>query len=97
MAKLKVYEYPHPILKQKAAKVEKVDDELRRFLDDMLETMYEAVGVGLAAPQVGVSKRVVVIDAEQEDDRTRRFKVSAQDRYGNGCRVEHRHFDLPVQ
>ena len=51
MAKLKVYEYPHPILKQKAAKVEKVDDELRRFLDDMLETMYEAVGVGLAAPQ----------------------------------------------
>ena len=61
MAKLKVYEYPHPILKQKAAKVEKVDDELRRFLDDMLETMYEAVGVGLAAPQVGVSKRVVVI------------------------------------
>ena len=36
-------------------------------------------------------------DAEQEDDRTRRFKVSAQDRYGNGCRVEHRHFDLPVQ
>lgn len=68
MAKLKVYEYPHPILKQKAAKVGKVDDELRRFLDDMLETMYEAVGVGLAAPQVGVSKRVVVIDAEQEDD-----------------------------
>ena len=64
MAKLKVYEYPHSILKQKAAKVEKVDDELRRFLDDMLETMYEAVGVGLAAPQVGVSKRVVVIDAE---------------------------------
>ena len=36
-------------------------------------------------------------DAEQEDDRTCRFKVSAQDRYGNGCRVEHRHFDLPVQ
>ena len=36
-------------------------------------------------------------DAEQEDDRARRFKVSAQDRYGNGCRVEHRHFDLPVQ
>lgn len=71
MAKLKVYEYPHPILKQKAAKVEKVDDELRRFLDDMLETMYEAVGVGLAAPQVGVSKRVVVIDAEQEDDGAR--------------------------
>lgn len=68
MAKLEVYEYPHPILKQKAVKVDKVDDELRRFLDDMLETMYQSVGVGLAAPQVGVSKRIVVIDAEQEDD-----------------------------
>jgi len=68
MAKLKIYEYPHPILKQKAAKVDKVDDELRRFLDDMLETMYASAGVGLAAPQVGVSKRIVVIDAEQESD-----------------------------
>ena len=68
MAMLAVYEYPHPILKQKAVKVDKVDDELRHFLDDMLETMYESAGVGLAAPQVGVSKRIVVIDAEQEDD-----------------------------
>ena len=66
--KLKVYEYPHPILKQKAAPVENVDDELRRLLDDMLETMYEAVGVGLAAPQVGISKRIVVIDAAREDE-----------------------------
>lgn len=66
--KLKVYEYPHPILKQKAVPVEKVDDELRRLLDDMLETMYEAVGVGLAAPQVGISKRIVVIDAAREDE-----------------------------
>ena len=68
MAKLKVYEYPDPILKKKASKVEKVDDELRRFLDDMLETMYASVGVGLAAPQVGVSKRILVIDDEQEED-----------------------------
>lgn len=58
MAKLKVYEYPHPILKKKAEKVEKVDDELRKFLDDMLETMYESVGVGLA----GASGRRVQTD-----------------------------------
>ena len=58
MAKLKIYEYPDPVLKQKAAPVEKVDDGLRRLLDDMLETMYAAAGVGLAAPQVGVLKRV---------------------------------------
>lgn len=68
MARLKVYEYPHPVLKKKALKVEKVDDELRKFLDDMLETMYDAVGVGLAAPQVGVSQRIVVIDAERDDE-----------------------------
>lgn len=72
MAKLQIYEYPHPILKQKAVKVDKVDDDLRHFLDDMLETMYHEIGVGLAAPQVGVSKRIVVIDTEQEDDGTGR-------------------------
>ena len=68
MAVLKVYEYPHPILKKKASEVEAVDDELRKFLDDMLETMYHAVGVGLAAPQVGVSKRIVVIDISHDDE-----------------------------
>ncbi len=68
MSRLEVYEYPHPVLKKKAEKVDKVDDEMRRFLDDMLETMYDAVGVGLAAPQVGVSKRVLVIDAERDDE-----------------------------
>ena len=68
MAELKIYEYPHPILKQKAAKVDKVDTQLQQFLDDMLAMMYKSVGVGLAAPQVGVSKRIVVIDAEQTED-----------------------------
>ena len=68
MAKLKVYEYSHPVLKQKAEKVAKVDDKIRSFLDDMLETMYDAAGVGLAAPQVGVSKRIVVIDVAHPDE-----------------------------
>lgn len=68
MSKLPLYEYPHPILHQKAQPVSKVDDQLRKFLDDMLETMYADKGVGLAAPQVGVSKRIIVIDAEQRDD-----------------------------
>ncbi len=64
---LDIYEYPDPILKKKALPVDKVDDELRAFMDDMLETMYEAAGVGLAAPQVGVSKRIVVIDYAKEE------------------------------
>lgn len=69
MAKLNIYTYPHPVLKKRAENVAQVDDELRRLLDDMLETMYDAVGVGLAAPQVGVSKRVLVIDYEREEDK----------------------------
>ena len=70
MAKLKVYEYPHPILKKKSAPVApaEINDDLRQTLDDMLETMYEEVGVGLAAPQVGLSKRIIVIDAERDDE-----------------------------
>ena len=68
MAVLKLYEYPAPILHQKAEVVTKIDDALRSFLDDMLETMYADHGVGLAAPQVGVSKRMIVIDPFQEED-----------------------------
>ena len=68
MTKLKIYEYPHPILRQRAERVAKVDDELRKLLDNMLETMYAAEGVGLAAPQVGVSKRIVVIDVSHADE-----------------------------
>ena len=69
MAILKVYEYPHPVLKIKCEKVEKVDEEIRQLLDDMLETMYDAVGVGLAAPQIGVSKRIMVIDESHDDEK----------------------------
>ena len=68
MAKLKVYEYPHPVLKKKAEKVVAIDDEMRIFLDDMLETMYAQNGCGLAAPQVGISKRIVVIDIAHEGE-----------------------------
>ena len=68
MTKLKLYEYPHPILKKKAEKVAAVDDDLRRLLDDMLETMYADNGCGLAAPQIGVSQRSVVIDIAGEGE-----------------------------
>jgi peptide deformylase len=62
MAILELYTFPHKVLSQKCERVEKVDDEVRKFLDDMLETMYHDKGVGLAAPQVGVLKRIIVID-----------------------------------
>jgi peptide deformylase len=59
---------PDPVLKAKALPVETVDAELRQLMDDMLETMYAAPGIGLAAPQVGVSKRVIVMDIAHEDE-----------------------------
>jgi peptide deformylase len=60
--------WPDPILKLIAKPVERVDDAIRRLLDDMAETMYAADGVGLAAPQVGVSQRVIVIDTSPKQE-----------------------------
>lgn len=62
MAKLPILTYPDPILREQCAPVERVDDAMRRLLDDMLETMYAAPGVGLAGPQVGVTRRILVMD-----------------------------------
>ena len=66
MTKREILTIPDPILRQSAAPIERVDDELRRLMDDMLETMYEAPGIGLAAPQVGVSRRLIVMDVGEE-------------------------------
>jgi peptide deformylase len=60
--------WPDPVLKKASAPVPRVDEEIRQLLDDMAETMYAADGVGLAAPQVGVSKRVVVIDTSPRQE-----------------------------
>ena len=62
MALLEIRLYPDPILRQRAAEVTEVDDALRRLAADMVETMHAAPGVGLAAPQVGVDRRLAVVD-----------------------------------
>lgn len=63
-----IKKYPEPVLKKKAVPVEKIDSDLQHLIDDMIETMYAAPGVGLAAPQVGVSKRLAVIDISSKDE-----------------------------
>ncbi len=68
MSKLDIITLPDRKLRMKSAPVERVDDELRRFLDDMLETMYEAPGIGLAAIQVGVPRRMVTVDVARRED-----------------------------
>jgi peptide deformylase len=62
MAIREILTVPDPLLKKTSAPVDAVDDELRALMDDMLETMYDAPGIGLAAIQVGVPKRVIVMD-----------------------------------
>jgi peptide deformylase len=68
MAILPIVWAPDPVLKAKCTKVAEVDDEVRRLMDNMLETMYDAPGVGLAAPQVGVKRRVIVVDCARADE-----------------------------
>jgi peptide deformylase len=67
MANLPILIAPHPLLKRRAEPVERVDGETRRLMDDLLETMYAANGIGLAAPQVGKLKRVIVVDVSPPD------------------------------
>lgn len=74
MAILSIITAPNPILKKKSLPVEKIDDQLRQFLNDMVETMYHDNGIGLAAIQVGVQKRILVVDLQESDDNPDRPK-----------------------
>tara|TARA_B100001996_G_scaffold379306_1_gene364860 strand:+ start:775 stop:1299 length:525 start_codon:yes stop_codon:yes gene_type:complete len=67
MALRQILTEPNRILREKSLQVEKVDDDLRKLMDDMLETMYAAPGIGLAAIQIGVPKRVIVLDIDQKE------------------------------
>ncbi len=67
MAILEIVKYPHPVLKKKCEPVGEIDEEVRKLIDDMRETMYGASGVGLAACQVGVSRKVIVLDVSPLD------------------------------
>ncbi len=67
MALRQILTEPNKILREKSTNVEKVDDEIRKLMDDMLETMYAAPGIGLAAIQVGIPKRIIVLDISGKD------------------------------
>ncbi len=77
MAVLKILVYPEKSLLQPSVKVDNIDDKLKQLIDNMGETMFDAPGIGLAAPQIGVNKRVIVYDINAEnknDDETREIK-----------------------
>ncbi len=94
MARLEIIIAPDPRLKVTAAPVTKVDARIRRLLDDMLETMYAAPGVGLAAPQIGEALRVIVVDCTKEEGARQPVRLinpeivwasEVQEPYEEGC------------
>jgi peptide deformylase len=79
MAVREILTVPDPILKQKSTPVAQVDDDLRALMDDMLETMYAAPGIGLAAVQIGVPKQVIVMDLAREgEEKAPRYFVNPE-------------------
>lgn len=94
MAILPIIHAPDPRLKKKSVPVEAVTDDIRQLLDDMLETMYDAPGIGLAAPQIGQTIRVIVVDVADEDKSAAPLKMinpeiiaksEAEGVYNEGC------------
>ena len=69
MTKRKIITEPDIILRKKSVNLEKVDDDLRALMDDMLETMYAAPGIGLAGVQIGILKRLIVIDVSKDEEK----------------------------
>jgi peptide deformylase len=87
MARLKIYTFPDAVLAQKAVPIPRVEKEYFKLADDMLETMYAAPGVGLAANQVGILKRILVLDTEYES-----FDLEEGERAPEGAEVVGGHF-----
>jgi peptide deformylase len=75
MALLPIIVAPDPRLKVKCGNVKEVTDDVRQFMDDMLETMYDAPGIGLAAPQVGVTTRIIVVDVSKNQNGNQPYKM----------------------
>jgi peptide deformylase len=76
MALLPIITAPDPRLKLKARPVALVDARVRRLMDDMLETMYHSIGIGLAAPQVGIAQRVLVVDVARDGEKPQPMRIA---------------------
>jgi len=94
MSKRNIVIEPDPVLRKKSQPIEEVNDDIRKLLDEMLETMYEAPGIGLAAVQVGILKRLLVIDISKDKEKKDplflinpeiTFKSNRTSTYEEGC------------
>jgi peptide deformylase len=96
MAVLEIVTYPNSVLTRRAEEVERVDGEIRKLISDMVDTMYVNGGVGLAAPQVGVSKRVVIVDIRLYDPSSSLISIVNPEVVAEGGEVLHEEGCLSV-
>ena len=95
MAILDILEFPDPRLRTRAKPVARVDDRVRQLIDDMLETMYEAPGIGLAASQVDVHERVIVVDVSETRDQPHALINPELEPYGERIETEEGCLSVP--
>ena len=96
MAALEILKYPHPLLKKRCEKVDRIDGEVKKLIRDMTETMYQANGIGLAACQVGVSRRVIVVDVSPIDPEKEFFAMVNPEVISEEGEIEHEEGCLSV-
>ena len=75
MAVMPIVWAPDPVLKTKCTQVSEIDDNILRLMEDMLETMYKAPGIGLAAPQIGVKQRIIVVDCSPKNEAPKPYRM----------------------
>ena len=71
----KIYKYPDPVLRKKTGEITTFDEDLKKLVEDMAETMYDAPGVGLAAPQIGKSIKLIVVDITEDPEGEKKYMV----------------------
>src|SRR4030066_1455600 len=96
MSVLEILKYPHPILRKRSKTVTQIDVEVKKLIDDMRETMYHASGIGLAACQVGVPQRVIVLDVSPMDPQYSYFALVNPEIISEEGEVEHEEGCLSV-
>ena len=96
MAVLEILKYPHPILRKRSQEVDRIDEEVKKLVGDMRETMYQAGGIGLAACQVGVSRRVIVLDVSPMDSQHSFFALINPEIISEEIEIDHEEGCLSV-
>jgi peptide deformylase len=96
VAALEILKYPHPLLKKRCEEVDRIDGEVKKLIRDMTETMYQANGIGLAACQVGVSRRVIVVDVGPIDPEKEFFAMVNPEVISEEGEIEHEEGCLSV-